>query len=101
MKGPCMKAFRELVLGAVILCAAWSAALASDDSTACVDIVSDGGNISHIFVSAGAEASDYAITVNGEQVEQLSMDESPCADVTNDVWFALQRHQDTAYVCVS
>jgi len=83
--------------------AAYSFSLASDSSTACFDITTDGANITHIFVAStpAASASEYAITVDGEPIEKLSTDESPCEDIPRDVWFPLHGNQDTAHVCVT
>jgi hypothetical protein len=98
-----MKAFGSFLLFAVMTFAAYSFSLASDSSTACFDITSDGRNITHIFVAStpAASASEYAITVDGEPIEKLSTDESPCEDIPSDVWFSLHGNQDTAHVCVS
>ena len=96
-----MKAFGGLFLGTVMLGVALSAAVARDGRMACVDITSAGGPISHIFVSTGAAASDYAITVDGKPVEHFATDASPCEAIPNDVWFSLHGHPDTAHVCVS
>jgi hypothetical protein len=72
-------------------------------STACIDITSDGANITHIFVDSGCalSPSDFAITVDGEPVEQLYTNAGPCESISRDVWFPLQIPQDTAHVCVS
>jgi hypothetical protein len=72
-------------------------------STTCLDISSDGANITHIFIDAGCTGSpsDFAITVDGEPIEHLSTDDGPCESIPRDVWFALHAPQDTAHVCVS
>jgi len=77
--------------------------LACDSGTACFDIMTDGGNITHIFVDStcAVSASAYAITVDGEAVEELYTDDGPCESIPRDVWFPLQSNQDTAHVCVS
>jgi hypothetical protein len=74
-----------------------------DSTTACFDFVSDGANISHIFidVACAASVSDYAITVDGEPVTELYTDDGPCESIPREVWFTLHSHQDTAHVCVS
>jgi len=68
-----MKAFGWFLLLGVMAFAAFSYSLASDSSTACFDVTSNGPNITHIFVASTSEASpsDYAITVDGEPIEKL------------------------------
>jgi hypothetical protein len=104
-----MKAFGWFFLFAVITFAAGLTragdgfSLACDSGTACFDIMTDGGNITHIFVDStcAASASEYAITVDGEPVEELYTDDGPCERIPRDVWFPLQSNQDTAHVYVS
>jgi hypothetical protein len=75
----------------------------SASSTSCVDITSDGANITHIFVDSGCamSSSDFLITVDGEPVEHLYTNDGPCENIPRDVWFPLQTPQDTAHICVS
>ncbi len=77
--------------------------LASDSSTACLDIVTDGANITHIFIDSGCAASpsDVFITVDGEPVTEFHTDDGPCESLPRDFWFPLHTHQDYAHVCVS
>src|SRR5262249_57215191 len=98
-----MKAFGWFLLFGVMVFAAASFSLASDSSTACFDVTSEGRNITHIFVASTAEASpsDYAITLDGEPVTHLYTDESPCEDIPRDVWFPLNGNQSDAHVCVT
>ncbi len=72
-------------------------------STACLDVTSNGANITHIFIDTGCDASpsEYAITVDGEPIEKLYTNDGPCEDIPRDVWFPLHTNQDTAHVCVS
>jgi hypothetical protein len=99
-----MKAFGRFLLLAVVAFSTFSISLASASSTACFDITAEfKSNITHIFVATepAASPSDYAITVDGEPIEKLYTDESPCEDIPRDVWFPLHGSQDTAHVCVS
>jgi hypothetical protein len=103
-----MKAFGRLFLFAVMVAAglAWAGdglSLPCDSTTACFDIAADGGNITHILVDSicAVNASAYAITLDGEPVEKLYTDDTPCESIPRDVWFPLQSHQDTAQICVS
>jgi hypothetical protein len=75
----------------------------SNPTTACLDITTDGENITHIFVDSGCAASpsDFAITVDGEPITELHTDDGPCESIPREVWFPLHGHQDTAHVCVS
>jgi len=65
--------------------------------------MTDGGNITHIFVDStcAASASEYAIMVDGGPVEELYTDDGPCERILMDVWVRLQSDQDTAHVCGS
>jgi len=101
VKGVIMKPFGWFFPFAVVVFAAFSFSLASASTTGCFDIVTNGGHITHIFVASTPAASEYAITVDGEPVEKLYTDESPCEDVPIDVWFPLHGNQDMAHVCVS
>ena len=77
--------------------------LACDSSTARFDIITDGANITHVFVDSGCEASasEYALTVDGTAVQTLYTNGGPCKSISRDVWFPLQGNQDTVLVCVS
>jgi hypothetical protein len=98
-----MKAFGWIFLFAVMSFATISSSLANESSTACFDIITDGGNITHIFVDSafGVSPSDYVITVDGIPITHLQTDGGPCESIPRDVWFSLQTNQDSALVCVS
>jgi hypothetical protein len=73
--------------------------LTCDTSTACFDIATDGGDISHILVSSGCatDPSDFLITVDGEPVGTLHTEGGPCPSLPRDIWFRLEDKQDTAF----
>jgi hypothetical protein len=103
VKGVIMKTFGCFLLIAVMTFAAYSFSLASDSNTACFDIATEGGNITHIFVDSGigASASAFTITVDGQPVVKLHTEDGPCESIPRDVWFSLESSQETAHVCVS
>jgi len=102
VKEALMKAFGRLFLFAVMAFSAFSSSFASEGTIVCFDITADvGKNITHIFVASTPTASEYAITVDGIDVDTLHTDDGPCESISRDVWFPLHNDQDTAVVCVS
>jgi hypothetical protein len=97
-----MKAFGGFFLFAVMAFVAFSFSL-TNAGAVCFDISTNGMNITHVFVAStpASSASEYQITVDGDLVEKLYTDDSPCEDAPMDVWFPLQGDQDEAHVCVS
>jgi hypothetical protein len=76
----------------------------SDSSrVACFDILTDGPNITHVFVDSGCAASpgDFLVTVDGVSVTEFHTNGGPCESIPRDVWFPLLGNQDDAFVCVS
>ena len=98
-----MKAFGWFFPFAAMVFASFSLSLASDTTTACIDLATDGADITHIFVDSGCEASasELFITADGEPVTELHTNDGPCPDFPRDVWFRLKDKQATTIVCVS